>query len=251
MLYPNGETGHPSLLVEAGKTVTVGAEDADILTVSTAAFRPRTLAALLVLCGMPTQTPARLSDPQAFEPIEKTSGLVDIRWPDADGRIGGHTQAFLRRVLENLDTDSAIPETVHLPVAASPRANFDMDRRIAERAPIAPVSSNISQTLRPAAVEVPVPHFVRHLSIFARFAMFDDIVVEQDATLLLNASLTYVIASNVLAYQGSRIVQQGDYMALDVSGRVVGGMVRIAHGISAARLVVDWLEVDRNQAIFA
>ena len=101
--------GVPSLLVEDGKTVTLTAADAELPAV---VLRPLTTAAFLVACGISSSTPARLSDPDAFQKLKNTDGYVNVKLPDLDGRIGGHTSSFLRHILTILDPEAPMPQTV-------------------------------------------------------------------------------------------------------------------------------------------
>ena len=222
----------PSLLVEDGTTVTLSAEapGPQVLMI-----RPRTIAALKQVWGAPVNKPVRLSDESAFERVHTGKGYVDITKPDAERRIGGHTTPFLRNVVRALDPDAPMPTSTvrgQVPHSNTSKASLPATTKMA----------NVSyEEAFHTIVEVPIPRFLRDFSVIARLLVFDDVIIGFNSTLVFSSNIWVVLASNILAYDGSRIVQQGQYFSLDVTGTMRGSIQSIVHNVNGVGEVsINW-----------
>jgi hypothetical protein len=219
-----------SLLVEDETTATITTADPELETVS---LRPLTTAALLVACGIPSATPARLSDPDVFERLERPDGHVEVG-PSQDGRIAGYTAPFLRRILTNLDAEEPVPESVRLRIPA-PSPSMP-DRRAADGQSVRTNDVRGRLPVR-ADVEVHVPDFLRRLSLYIAVPLLQDIIVGFNATLVIDSSIHHLLARNILCYDGSRIQQNGAYLTIDAFS-LRGGISKIFHRVDKERLAI-------------
>ncbi|MEO5892032.1 MAG: hypothetical protein ABIQ31_17425 [Ferruginibacter sp.] len=251
MLYRNAN-GFPSLHVEDGQTFTISNKSARELGIPVLKMRPRNTAALLTLAGQQIANAPRLSDNSAFEQIDNADGLVSFSDPDQDGRIDGYSVPFIKGVLQALDPKERMPpksvkRLVALTTAKKGCACSSHDHAV-QTVKSSPVSQNVSEILAydTAALskthsvrETFVPEFVTSLRIFSLFTRLGDIVVGRNATLVLDSDLYFAIADNLLGYQGSRLVQRGEILNLDITGTLRGSITNIIHQASDV-LKVDW-----------
>lgn len=254
MLYRSEEGRPPSLVVEEGQTFTVSQSILEGFGARIPKLRPLTTDALLVLAGMPSPTAPRLSDSGAFEEIDSIEGMVRLSQVDEDGRIDGYSVPYLRGVLEAIDPAERTPPksvrrmVAHQPdfaqVGITPVLDFSPQNTEGAVAHVRGVDS-LAQTLRDPQVtysvrESFVPAFVAERSVFDYITRLGDVVVGRNATLILDTDISMAWADNFLAYQGSRIVQQANYLTLDISGTMRGGILDILHSIVSDRLTLDW-----------
>ena len=256
MLYPNDDGRHPSLLVEDGETVTIGLRDAREIGMPVFTVRPRTTVAMMVLGGRALAQAPRLNDRGAFEQVESANGLLSFTDLDSNGTIGGYSVPFIAGILDALDPREPRPSTsVHLAAHGNGngRANdcgcggshvsgeatgraFD---EIAGRERTA-MKGSATAVSTGRSLEAYVPEFLVNLQIYSLFVRLGDIVIGRSATLILDDDLSFIIADNVLAYTGSRIVQRADYVNLDVVGIMRGGILTKFHTLAEAKLRVDF-----------
>jgi hypothetical protein len=224
---PASSTGYPSLFVPDKETVTL---DKNLKGVSTVTLRPRTVPALLHLCGIPLEKAPRLSDAASFEEVDNAHGLVEIDQTERAARVGGHSAYFLHSVLQVLDPHASMPKSVRLPVFAN-------------RAPgeIQPgVVANQNKLNRTVIREqhVPVPEFMAKLAIAVKVFRFADIVVGFGATLVIKHSPLTI--NSLVAYDGSRIVQGTQWgLTVDVVDTLRGGVQSLVHRIEGKTLLVE------------
>lgn len=235
MLFPPQKAGgHPSLLVEDGKTFTI---DPDIKGLFVSTVRPRSVAALLALWGIPSpQPPPRLSDAAAFKTVTNTVGLVELNPTENEPRIGGHSAPYVRAVLKALDPQVPMPKSVRWRVAH--------DHTV--RAVGGPASSSADiRDMQPVHVEseVPVPEFIHELAIYTKVVVYQDIVIGFGSTLVINVSP--LMANNFLAYGGSRVTMNTPYLNLDVYGTMQGGIPSIIHQVVGKVLKVSLPKLDQ------
>jgi hypothetical protein len=223
MLFPSKKaTGHSSLLVPDKETVTL---DKDQKGLSILTLRPRSVAALLVLCGMPPKSPPRLSDGTAFETVESSDGLIEISHNDRMRRVGGHSPHFIRSILRTLDPLVPMPRSVRLPVIANRDANVPM--------------KSISSKQQVSEQQVPVPDFLQNLAVMVNVVVLEDIVIGFGGTLVINYSP--ITVNNFLAYGGSRVQQITPWgLIMDVAGTMRGGIPSIVHNVVNNSVVIDW-----------
>ena len=251
MLYRNEDGRFPSLLVEDGETVTLSVKSARETGIPILKMRPRSVAALLVLAGLPPPNAPRLSDRAAFERIEKTDGFVNFAELDEDGRLDGYSVPYIREVLGALDPDDRVPPKLVRKLFPLDEGHEDCGctrRRRAGNASGVPArdadpadfaAASLSARMTHSVREAFVPDFVANLQVVSLFTAFGDIVVGRGGTLVLDADTNFVIADNFLAYRGSRIVQRGRYLSVDVTGKMRGSIRDIIH-IASAALQVNW-----------
>jgi hypothetical protein len=221
-----------SLLVEDGETVTISASGKELQAVI---LRPLTTTATLVACGILTTSPARLSDAAAFESLDTVEGYVDVKRPGPDGRIGGYTQSFLRRILTVLNPEVPIPKSVSLPQGS------DTERAGSRR------NAGTVQDLN--EIVIPVPSMLTNSGIAVAVPRLIDIVVGLNSTLILNSDITHLMVNDFLCYDGARVIQQSDYVALDVAGIMMGGLTLPVYRPQDGRLHIDH-SLLAQQAVF-
>jgi hypothetical protein len=223
-----------SLLVEDGERITIGSDDPEV---SSVVLRPLTAAALMVTCGILTPSPARLSDQDSFERLDTTEGYVDVKHPAPDGRIGGFTPSFLRRILTVLDPEAPVPTSVRLR-PAPPRAGFfgaqqvtDMDLLDGRR--------NIGAGQGLNDIEMPVPEILSGFGIVTVVPKLIDIVVGFNSTLFLDFTITQLMVNDFLCYEGAQVHQESDYLAADIFGTMMGGLHEVIYEVEGERLVIN------------
>ncbi|MGH6851180.1 MAG: hypothetical protein ACREDD_12160 [Methylocella sp.] len=230
MFLRSEETSQPSLVVAEGATFTLSAHHAHEHPNLITNLRPRTTAALLVAAGRPPAMPPRLSDAGAFEHIEKTEGLVNLHGPDDVGRVAGYSVPFLSRLFDVLDPDihRTPPPTVqwHRPaheVGVHPCGCGD---RLSQLDPATAAHDRLQKRARDfrQLITAPVPDFLIELKVFTWALNVHDIIVERNATLVLDDSVAFLLVRNFLCYQGSRIVQKSRYLTADIIGVLRGSI---------------------------
>jgi hypothetical protein len=259
MFYKNAN-GYPSLLVEDGKTVTLSMKNAVEAGMPLLKMRPRNTAALLVLAGQSPANAPRLSDHSAFETIDNTEGLVSFSDLDQDGRIDGYSVPFIKGLLQSFDpAERTPPKSVkHLvPInqerkgcGCSGKDHADQNAGSVTRLQKADTSALAyyqAPTIKTHSVrETFVPEFLHSFRVFSLFTRLGDIVVGRNATLVLEDDLYFAIADNLLAYQGSRLVQKASVLNLDITGTLRGSILDIIHRASHL-LQVDWHALSLQQ----
>jgi hypothetical protein len=221
-------------LVEDGTTVTLGADDPEVPSV---VLRPLTTAALLVTCGILTTSPARLSDRDAFEELDTTEGYVDVKRPGPDGRIGGYTPSFLRRILSVLDPEAPVPESVRLD--SSPRGSGTSRGERANDV-VMPKRRREFGALRGLnSIEMPVPSLLGEFSVVTTVPSLINIVVGVNSTLYLGPDITQLMVNDFLCYEGARVLQQSDYLAADIYGTLMGGLREIVYRPEVDELIIE------------
>jgi len=231
MLYKSKTPGgYPSLVIPDGESVKI---DAHLKGVEVLSVRPRSVAALLVLCGLPPQAPPRLSDLSAFEKVTNTDGLIHLK-AEHITRIGGYSAPFVRSVLRALDPQAPSPISVKLQIAHDKTGNAKHLSAAASKADIAPISVHVE-------TQVPVPSFIRDLAITAQTMIFEDIIVGFDATLVINES--WVVVNNFLAYGGSHIQQTPPWVAMDVQGTMQGAIPVAVHSIVDNNVAINFTKL--------
>lgn len=251
MLYRNAN-GIPSLLVEDGQTFTISTKSAREFGIPVLKMRPRHTAALLTLAGQRIANAPRLSDNSAFEQIDNADGLVSFSEPDQDGRIDGYSVPFLKGVLQALDPNERMPPKSVKRLVTVTTAKKGCACSSHEHAVQTEKSTALLQNVREISAysaaafikthsvrETFVPEFMSSLRIFSLFTRLGDIVVGRNATLVLDSDLYFAIADNLLGYQGSRLVQRGEILNLDITGTLRGSLINIIHHASDV-LKVDW-----------
>jgi hypothetical protein len=256
MLFHNEDGRHPSLLVEDGETVTISARDAHENGIPIQRMRPRTTAALLVLAGQQFPSPPRLSDRAAFEQIETTEGLVNLSKLDQDGRIAGYSVSFIRGILSALDPKERVPpKSVRRLIPLDNENNHcccSSKRHLTHKAKntlsasstntVSLAEASTSPQLTHSFREAFVPEFLVNLQVSALFTRLGDIVIGHNATLIMGPDISYAIADNILGYHGSRIVQRGSYLNVDVIATMRGGILNRFHTVTDT-LKVNWHEL--------
>lgn len=257
-LYCNVDDRHPSLLVEDGETVRISAKGERATPgLSLVKIRPRTTAALLVLAGRPPETAPRLSDASAFEPIEETERFVDLAEQDEDGKIAGYSVPFLSGILDGFDPNEKVPPASVRRLV--PRRQTSHDCNCPQRTHAEPSVDSLARATGVHVVSAtdaslfaqekrpthslrfsPVPDFLRRFEVFARLLRFHDIVVGRNATLILDSDVSFTVANNFLCYQGSRIVQKGKYLTVDVTSLMRGSLLEPVWSVVKNALIVDW-----------
>ncbi|MCC3766556.1 hypothetical protein [Streptomyces sp. UNOC14_S4] len=230
-MWVHGERGM-ALVVEDEQTVELRADDHEL---GSALLRPSTTAALLVACGLDSPSPVRLSDPEAFRPVEPDERYVYVDRLDGEGRIGGHSPSFVRRVLTALDPTLPPPQTASWRVGGDRTPGpgcgcGGVPRTAAAAGPGAVLDE----------VRVPVPDFLRLFHAVIAPSLVSDIVVGVNATLAIGTDIHHMITGNILCYQGARIRQQGHSLAIDVGGTVRGSIPGYVHQVVDGRLSIDW-----------
>jgi len=261
MLYRNDDGRHPSLLVEDGETVTIGAKGVHD-GIPVAMMRPRTTAAIMVLGGrLPSQGP-RLTDRGAFERVESAEGLVNFAEVGYDGTIDGYSVPFISRILDAFDPREPVPPTsVQLRVPSDSRrkncgcsasqGSRKLARGVTEEVAIhdRALAEAPSSTLRTRGrLSVYVPEFLVKMKVHGLFTSLGDIVVGFNATLVLDSNIAFAVADNVFAYRGSRIVQRSDYLNLDVRGILRGGILSKIHTVAEKTLRVNYTALAAERA---
>jgi hypothetical protein len=253
MLYHNEDGRAPSLLVEDGETVTISARDVRETGIPILKMRARTTTALLVLAGQLLPTAPRLSDRTAFEQIERTDGFVNFSEPHQDGKIAGYSVPFVRGVLEALDPNERVPPRSVKRLIPFDEENNDCGcfpsrirmrnaKDVASKPGINAVAlaeASLPPTVTHSVREIFVPDFISELKVFSLFTILGDIVVGRNATLVLDSDISFAIADNILAYRDSRIVQQANYLNVDILGTMRGSLLNIFHTATDG-LKVNW-----------
>ena len=224
---------YPSLLVEDNATVTIGMDNPELTIVP---LRPLTTAALLIMGGIPTSVPARLSDARAFEKLESADGYVDIKRPGPDGRIGGYTSSFLRHVLTRLDPTKPVPATIEWQSQAHPVTQAGNQSGDGRR----PRNRNVGMGPGITSTRISVPGIFLNNGVISLVPIFDNIVVGFGATLYLGADVTHLGANNFICYEGSTIKSDSTYLAVDVEGTLAGSVQSIVHEIVGEELAINF-----------
>jgi len=262
MIYHNKDGRHPSVLVEDGETLKLSAKDAKEIGIPLLEMRPRTTAALLVLAGRPPPQPPLLSDPEAFQYVKSTEGLTRLSQLDDDGKIDGYSVPFIRRVLTAFDPKLTSPPISVQWQITPMKADGGCDcygNRPSSKATKSGTGETVSrQPLREAAAalemrsvrEVYVPEFISQLKVYELFIGLGDIVVGRNATLILDSDISFATADNFFAYKGARIVQQADYVNMNIKGRMRGGILSQyeMYTVRAAHLEINWDQLSRMTA---
>lgn len=247
MIYSN-PNGVPSIVVEEGQQFTLRARDAHKSGLSVARVRPLTTAALLTLAGRAPANAPRLSDPKAFEHIDSTEGLVSLSTLDAEGKIDGYSVGFISGLLQSFNPhEAALPRSVkrYIPLTGEKdcgcggkksKAN-DISRYAALPAHISEEQMLAAKTHR--IVSATVPEFLVNFHVYELFVRLGDVIVQKNATLIIDQDISFAIADNVLGYQGSRIIQRADILTLDITGTLRGNIRKLAHTVSDV-VKVDW-----------
>jgi hypothetical protein len=233
-----------SLLVEDGETVTLSADDHEVTSV---VLRPLTAAALQVACGILSASPARLSDTAAFETLDSTEGYIDVKNPGPDGKVGGYSPAFLRRILTILDPEAPAPTSVRLRSAQSRAAALGGQKTSATET--FKLRRNIDAVQGLNDVEMPMPDIFSRFGVIVVVPKLINIVVGFNATLFLNATITQLMVNNFICYNGSRVVQQSNYLATDIFGTMIGGLNSAVHQVKGKELTIDFSQLTQ-QAVF-
>jgi hypothetical protein len=259
MFYKNAN-GYPSLLVEDGKTVTLSMKNAVESGMPLLKMRPRNTAALLVLAGQSPAIAPRLSDHSAFETIDRTEGLVSFSELDQDGRIDGYSVPFIKGLLQAFDpSERTPPRSVKrlIPINQERKGcgcsgkdhadqNAGSNTRL-QKADTSVLASYQAPAIKTHSIrETFVPEFLQSLGVFSLFTRLGDIVIGRNATLVLEDDLYFAIADNLLAYQGSRLVQRTGILNLDITGTLRGSITNIIHRASDV-LQVDWHALSLQQ----
>ncbi|MFF0745419.1 hypothetical protein ACFYVL_33970 [Streptomyces sp. NPDC004111] len=233
-MWLHGEQGM-ALLVEDDQEVTLSGDDPQAGTVL---LRPVTTAALLAACGF-TEGPGavRLSDPAAFEPVQRDERWVRVDELDQDGRIGGHTPLFLRQVLASLDPRQPVPPTVTWRQDDSPSCRCGCGRHAAGAADIA--EAQVPAAAVRTEVTVEVPRFLRAGTAVIMPKVVPDIVVGVGATLTIAANVPHLLIGNLLCYRRSRIRQESQHLSVDATGTVQGSIPEYVHQVVGDRLELN------------
>jgi hypothetical protein len=239
MVYANPEGAPPSLVIGEGQTFTLSARYAHEAGIPLLKMQPRTTAALLTLAGLTPDNAPRLSEEAAFKKITNVAGLSSFSSPDQDGRVAGYSTPFLRGLLTTVDpTQDRLPRSVKKLV---PQPTDDHGCKCKSKTPtaIARTSTQLAagltntQNLQPSVFrEIAVPDFLLAFQVYSIFTNLLDVVVGRNATLILDSDLNFAIARNFIAYQGSRIVQRGSYLNLDITGTIRGSVINLIHKVT-------------------
>jgi hypothetical protein len=244
-----------SLVVEDDETVVLTASKSDEIGFRVGALRPVTTAALLVAAGRTPLNPPRLSDENHFERLQSTSDFVSLAPSDAENGVDGYSISYLSHILDALDPNEPLPSHVEIAVAPKERncgcSGGDKQKYISTRPiPVLDIRKEIASQGRDKATaahhedafrynRMYVPTLFQDFRVYAPCLEFKDIVVGFNSTLVLDDDVHFLIGGNFLGYQGSRIVQRGKYLNVDIQHRMQGSLYRLVHEITKAQLHID------------
>lgn len=244
------ESDQPGIIVGEGETFTLTAQHSQEYPGLIARLRPRTTAALLVAAGRPPAKPLRLSDGHAFEQVQNVEGLVNLHDRDDDGRVAGYSVAFLSRIFDALDPDSRTPpSTVQWRARARPDSTHGCGCKGASAHATTAAMTQVNQSVLAsdiyARIDAPVPKFISEINVHIAVPYISDIIVNENATLVLDDSVGHLIARNVFCYNGSRIVQKSQRINVDITGVLRGGIpnyVKFFTGVDILKIKLSVLE---------
>jgi hypothetical protein len=161
--------------------------------------------------------------------VEQTEGLVNLHARDDEARVAGYSVPFLSRVFDALDPDTRTPSaTVQMRTKKDSKAVHRCGCKEHGSRPVSAAAAREDQETRARDIRnlitAPVPDFLVELRVHILPPWLQDIIVGTNATLVLDDSVAFMVARNILCYQGSRIVQKSAHLNADIVGTMRGGI---------------------------
>lgn len=208
-----------NLTVKAGNPVTLSAVNLGLYAAAVACIRPKTIEALKSIVGAQGYHQYfNLEDTTHFEVLNNTASLVKLDL-HTTAPIDGLQPSALSAIIHTLNPKKAMPNS--LVISQRLRSTPAMGNRATgfRFKPLQPTAED-APVIRQYDLRVP-PWLAKFEMYFVAFLLADT-VVEANATLTLDNTVTHMHTCNFILHNNSRVIQQAPRLVLTVRGEMQG-----------------------------